>query len=80
MTSIDIQNLKVDIAVHTIDGVLQKTLEIPFRHGYWVYLTVENHEGKRESFPLVNENLEVMIFDTYAEALESTRRILHKYF
>lgn len=79
MTSIVINNFTVDIAIHSIDGILQKTLELPFRKGFWVLLTVVNETGEKESFPLVDDDLKIKIFSDYSEALQEMAERLNKF-
>jgi hypothetical protein len=79
MTSIVIDNFTVDIAIHSIDGILQKTLHLPFRKGFWVLLTVVNETGEKESFPLVDDDFKIKIFGDYSEALQEMAERLNKF-
>lgn len=79
MTSIIIENLKVDIAVFSIEGVLQRTLNLPLKKGFWVYLTVENERGDKESFPLIDKDFKIKIFNEYSDAIQEMAERLNKY-
>jgi hypothetical protein len=79
MASIKIDNYIIDIVIHSIDGMFDKILEIPFQKGFWVYLTVQNEAGSKESFPSIDKDCKVKIYNTYADAINDIAFILKKY-
>lgn len=80
MASIKFDNFLVDIAVYNIDGFLQEVLSIPIKNGFWVFLTVQNEQGKKEYFPSVDDESKIKIYGSYDEAIEDVAQILRKYF
>lgn len=80
MASIKFDNFLVDIAVYNIDGFLQEVLSIPIKNGFWVFLTVQNEQGKKEYFPSVDDESKIKIYGSYDEAIEDVAQILKKYF
>jgi hypothetical protein len=80
MASIKFDNFLVDIAVYNIDGFLQEVLSIPIKNGFWVFLTVQNEQGKKEYFPSVDDESKIKIYASYDEAIDDVAQILKKYF
>jgi hypothetical protein len=80
MASIKFDNFLVDIAVYNIDGFLQEVLSIPIKNGFWVFLTVQNEQGKKEYFPSVDDESKIKIYGSYDEAIDDVAQILKKYF
>lgn len=80
MASIRFDNFLIDIAVYNIDGFLQKVLRFPVKNGFWVFLTVESTDGKKECFPSVDEQSRIKIYESYAEAIDDVAVLLKKYF
>ncbi|HYG18389.1 MAG TPA: hypothetical protein VD816_05640 [Ohtaekwangia sp.] len=79
MASIKFDNFLIDIVVYNIDGFLHKLLNIPARSGFWVFLSVQNQDGKKEYFPSVDENLKIKIYETYSEAIDDVAALLKTY-
>ncbi|RAW00126.1 hypothetical protein [Pseudochryseolinea flava] len=80
MASIKFDNFLIDIAVHNVDGFLQKLLSVPIQNGFWVFLTVQNEHGKKEYFPSVDEQFRVKIYRSYADAIDDVARVLKQHF
>jgi hypothetical protein len=80
MASIKFDNFLVDIAVYNIDGFLQEVFSIPTKNGFWVFLTVQNDQGKKEYFPSVDDESKIKIYGSYDEAIEDVAHILKKHF
>ena len=76
MAPIRVGNFSVEIAVNNIDGFIHDLMDIPVRNGFWVIFTVKNHDGKVESFPLVDKNHKVRIYQSYPEALHDAAQKL----
>ena len=69
MAPIRVGNLSVEIGVNSIDGFIHDLIDVPVRTGFWVVFTVKDKDGKTESFPLVDEEHRIQIFQSYPEAL-----------
>jgi len=69
MAPIKVGNLSVEIAVNNIDGFIHEVIDIPVKYGFWAVVTVWDGKGKTESFPLVDKDNKVKIYDSYTEAL-----------
>lgn len=80
MASIQIKDYTIDINVFDIDGLLHTILNLPFQQGYWVFLTIQNQNKKKESFPFIDENLKVKIYKSYSEAIDDIAKVLKQYF
>jgi hypothetical protein len=80
MASIKFDNFLIDVAVYNIDGFLQKILGIPVKNGFWVFLTVENNNGKKEFFPSVDAQSRIKVYHSYAEAIDDVATLLKQYF
>ena len=80
MAAIKFDNFLIDVSVYNIDGFLQKILRFPVRNGFWVFLTVESTDGKKEFFPSVDEHSRIKVYQSYAEAIDDVAALLKKYF
>jgi hypothetical protein len=69
MAPIKFGNLSVEIAVNSIDGFIHELVDLPSQRGFWVTFTVKDDKGKTESFPLVDANFRIRIYQSYQEAL-----------
>jgi hypothetical protein len=69
MAPIKFGNVSVEIAVNNIDGFIHELVDLPSRRGFWVTFTAKDDKGKAESFPLVDANFKVRIYQSYQEAL-----------
>lgn len=76
MAPIKLGNLSVEIAVNSIDGFIHEIIDLPVKYGFWVVFTVKDNHGKTESFPLVDPNHKITIYDSYAEALQGAAQKL----
>ena len=80
MASIKFDKFLIDIAVYNIDGFLQKVLSLPVKSGFWVFLTIENEEGRKEFFPSVDDESRIKIYQSYAEAIDDVASLLKQHF
>lgn len=80
MAAIKFDKFLIDIAVYNIDGFLQQVLSIPIRNGFWVFLTVQDENGKKEYFPSVDDDSKIKIYGSYEEAIDDVAQLLKKYF
>lgn len=78
MAPIRLGKLSIEIAVNSIDGFIHDLIDIPVKNGFWVVFTVKDKHGKSESFPLVDENHRVQVYDSYSEALHQAAQKLMK--
>ena len=78
MAPIRLGKFSVEIAVNNIDGFIHDLIDIPVRNGFWVVFTVKDQHGKTESFPLVDGNHRIQIYDSYPEALHQAAQKLMK--
>jgi len=76
MAPIRLGNLSVEIAVNKVDGFIHDTIDIPIKYGYWAVVTVWDGKGKTESFPLVDKDYKVKIYESYSEALNDAAQQL----
>lgn len=76
MAPIKVGNMSVEIAVNNIDGFIHELIEVPVKNGFWVVFTVKDQNGKTESFPLVDENHRIEIYQSYPEALHQAAQKL----
>ena len=79
MASVKMGDFIVDIVIHNIDGMFHKILDIPFDKGFWIFLTVQNSNGQKESFPAIDHNFKVKIYSSYADAIDDVSSLLKKY-
>lgn len=80
MASIKFDNFLIDITVYNIDGFLQEVLSIPIPNGFWVFLTVQDENGKKEYFPSVDDDSKIKIYGSYDEAIDDVAQLLKKHF
>ena len=79
MAPIRVGNLSVEITVNSIDGFIHDMIDVPVKNGFWVTFTVKDHTGKTESFPLVDQNHRIMVYDSYPQALhEAAQKLMNK--
>jgi hypothetical protein len=78
MAPIKLGNLSVEIVVNNIDGFIHELIDIPLINGFWVVFTVKDRNGKTESFPLVDKNHRIQVYDSYPEALHQAAQKLMK--
>jgi hypothetical protein len=79
MAPIRVGKLSVEITVNSIDGFIHELIEVPFKNGFWIVFTVKDQLGRTESFPMVDQNNRVQIYDSYSQALhEAAQRLMHK--
>ena len=80
MAPIRLGKFSVEIAVNSIDGFIHELIDLPIKNGFWVKFTVyDQKDGKTESFPLVDRNHRIQIYDSYSEALhDAARRLMKK--
>ena len=78
MAPIKLGNLSVEIVVNNIDGFIHELIDVPLENGFWVVFTVKDHNGKTESFPLVDKNHRIQVYDSYHEALHQAAQKLMK--
>jgi hypothetical protein len=78
MAPIKLGNLSVEIAVNNIDGFIHELVDVPPMNGFWVVFVVKDDKGKTESFPLVDDNLKIKIYNTYHDALYDAAQRLGK--
>lgn len=78
MAPIKLGNLSVEIIVNNIDGFIHELLDVPLQNGYWVVFTVKDNRGKTESFPLVDKNHKLQVYDSYPQALHKAAQKLMK--
>ena len=76
MAPIKLGNLSVEIAVNKIDGFIHDLIDVPATYGFWVVFTVKDEKGKTESFPLVDKNHKIRIYDSYQNALQAAGQSL----
>jgi hypothetical protein len=76
MAPIKFGNLSVEIAVNNIDGFIHQLIDVPVENGFWVVFTVKDNLGKTESFPLVDKNYKIKIYNSYPEALHDAAQKL----
>ena len=69
MAPITVGKLSVEIAVNNIDGFIHELMDVPVKNGFWVVFTVKDNTGKTESFPLVDKNHKIRIYESYKDAL-----------
>jgi len=79
MASIRIQEYIVEIKVHKIDGIFHRMLGVPVAQGYWVYFTIQQGNGSRESFPFIGSDNQLRIYPTYESAMDDVAQLLSKY-
>lgn len=79
MAPIRFGKFSVEIAVNNIDGFIHDLIDIPVKNGFWVVFTVTDRQGKTESFPLVDDNHRIQIYDSYPEALHQAAQKLMKH-
>jgi hypothetical protein len=80
MASINFGSYKVDIVIHNIDGIFSNIFGISIPKRFWVLLTVENLEGEKETFPLIDDGFRIKTFDTYEMAIDDIASLLKKQF
>ena len=80
MASINFGSYKVEIVIHNIDGIFSTVFGISIPKRFWVLLTVENLEGEKETFPLIDDGLRIKTFDTYELAIDDIASLLKKQF
>jgi hypothetical protein len=79
MAPIKLGNIAVEIAVKNIDGFIHELIDVPVTGGFWISFTVSNEQGKTETFPLVDKNHKLKIYNTYAEALQdAAQKLMNK--
>ena len=79
MAPIRVGNLSVEITVNSIDGFIHDLIDVPIKNGYWVVFTIKDGSGKAESFPLVDQNHKILIYDSYPQALhEAAQKLMNK--
>lgn len=78
MAPIRLGKFSVEIAVNNIDGFIHELIDIPVKNGFWVAFTVKDQRGKTESFPLVDRNHQIRIYESYTEALHDAAQRLMK--
>ena len=79
MAPIRVGHLSVEITVNSIDGFIHDMIEVPVKNGFWVVFTVKDNTGKTESFPLVDQNHRILVYDSYPQALhEAAHKLMHK--
>jgi hypothetical protein len=77
MAPIKLGKLSVEIAVNSIDGFIHQLIDVPVKNGFWVTFSVRDNKGKAESFPLVDKNHKIRIYESYQEALnEAAKKIM----
>ncbi len=76
MAPIKLGKLAVEITVNNIDGFIHELIEVPVQNGFWVVFTVRDQNGKCDSFPLVDRNHRIQIFNSYPEALHQAAQKL----
>jgi hypothetical protein len=78
MAPVKLGNLSVEIAVNNIDGFIHELIDVPITNGFWVIFTVKDERGKTESFPLVDKNHRIQVYNSYPEALQDAAKKLMK--
>lgn len=79
MAPIKVGKLSVEITVNSIDGFIHELIEVPFKNGFWIVFTVKDQSGRTESFPMVDQNHRIQVYDSYSQALhEAAQRLMHK--
>ena len=78
MAPIKLGKLSVEIAVNSIDGFIHELIDVPLKNGFWVVFTVRDGNGKMESFPLVDRNHRIQVYDSYPQALHEAAQKLMK--
>ena len=78
MAPIKLGKLSVEISVNNIDGFIHELINVPIKQGFWVVFTAKDEKGRSESFPLVDKNYKIKIFDSYPEALKEAAGKLMK--
>ena len=79
MAPIRVGNLSVEITVNSIDGFIHELIDVPVKNGFWVVFTVKDHSGKTESFPLVDMNHRIQVYDSYPQALhEAAQKLMNR--
>jgi hypothetical protein len=79
MAWINFGSYKVEIVIHNVDGVFNSLFGLSIPRRYWVLITIENN-GKKETFPRIDEHMSVKTFDTYDEAIDDIAFLLKKRF
>ena len=78
MAPIKLGKRSVEIAVNNIDGFIHELIDVPVKTGFWIVFTIKNEDGKTESFPLVDDDHKIRIYDSYADALhEAALKLLN---
>lgn len=80
MAPIKLGNLSVEIAVNSIDGFIHELIDVPLKNGFWVVFTVKDGNGKMESFPLVDRNHRIQVYESYPQALHEAAQKLMRSF
>ncbi|HEX6227152.1 MAG TPA: hypothetical protein VFZ52_22185 [Chryseolinea sp.] len=78
MAPIKLGNITVEIAVKNIDGYIHELIDIPVKSGFWIAFTVRNEQGKTETFPLVDSDHKIKVYNTYGDALHDAAQKLLK--
>ena len=79
MAPIKLGNLSVEITVNSIDGFIHDLIDVPVKNGFWVVFTVKDDTGKTESFPLVDQQHRIQVFESYPQALhEAAQKLMKK--
>ena len=78
MAPIKVGNRSVEIAVNNIEGFIHELIDVPMKNGFWIVFTIKNEDGKSESFPFVDDDHKIRIYDSYADALHDAALKLMK--
>ena len=79
MAPIKLGNLSVEITVNNIDGFIHDLIDVPVKNGFWVVFTVKDQTGKTESFPLIDQQHRIQVFQSYPQALhEAAQKLMKK--
>ena len=79
MAPIKLGNLSVEITVNSIDGFIHDLIDVPVKNGFWVVFTVKDQTGKTESFPLIDQQHRIQVFESYPQALhEAAQKLMKK--
>lgn len=76
MAPIKLGNLSVEITVNNIDGFIHELIDVPTQNGFWVVFTVKDGNGRMESFPLVDRDHKIQVYDSYPQALHEAAQKL----
>lgn len=79
MAPIRVGKLSVEITVNSIDGFIHDLIDVPVKNGFWVVFTIKDQNGKAESFPLIDQNYRIQVYDSYPQALhEAAQKLMSK--